>query len=100
MAGLVSFKDTVESGSRLLRTFPASIDKGHPPKPDDFLLPHFLEGRRVIVVAGDSSLGGGKLMGRGRRCTRKLQIHNIHCRFDRGKRTIVVRNEGPLLAEI
>jgi hypothetical protein len=44
MAGLVSFKDTVESGSRLLRTFPASIDKGHPPKPDDFLLPHFLEG--------------------------------------------------------
>jgi hypothetical protein len=59
MAELVSFEDTAKSGSGPSRTFPASIDEGRPPKPDDFLLPHFLEGRRVVVVTGDSSLGGG-----------------------------------------
>jgi hypothetical protein len=100
MAGFISFKDTVESGSRPSRTFPASIDEGRPPKPDDFLLPHFLEGQRVIVVVGDFSLGGGKRMGRDSRCTRKSRNHDIHRRFDCGKRTIVVCNEGPSLAEI
>ncbi len=100
MAGLVSFEDTAESGSGPSRTFPASIDEGRPPKPDDFLLPHFLEGRRVVVVAGDSSLGGGKRMGRDRRCTRKSRNHKIHRRFDRCERMIVVRDEGHSLAEI
>ena len=44
--------------------------------------------------------GGGKQMGRDHHRTKKPRNHDIDRRFDRGERTIVVRDEGLSLAEI
>ena len=58
MAGLGSFKDSAESAAgRQGPSPPVSTNIVHRSRTTSYI-PHFLEGRRFVVDAGDSSLGG------------------------------------------